>query len=77
MVSFLIKGVGVGAGAILFGEIARTSSKKQRTTAFAIFMSTRQIGLVVGPACNLFLRACSFAIGPFKVNKWTSPAVSR
>ena len=72
----LIKGVGVSAGSILFGEIARTSNNKQRTSAFAFFMATKQFGIVIGPAFNLFLRICKFKIGPFEVYKWTSPAVS-
>jgi ceroid-lipofuscinosis MFS transporter 7 len=71
---FLI-GIGVGAGAVLYGEIAYTYSTKQRTTAFSVFMAARQIGLVFGPGLNLFLRICQFNIGPFTVNKWTSPAL--
>lgn len=69
-------GMGLSAGAVLFGELARTSSKKQRTGIFSLFMSTRQIGLVIGPAFNLFLRECDFSIGPFVVDKYTAPAVS-
>jgi ceroid-lipofuscinosis MFS transporter 7 len=71
---FLI-GVGVSAGAVLFGEIAYTYPVKQRTAAFSVFMSARQIGLIFGPGLNLFLRICNFNIGPFAVNKWTSPAL--
>ena len=32
--------------------------------------------LCTGPAFNLFLRECNFNIGPFVVNKYTSPGVS-
>lgn len=28
-----------------------------------------------GPAFNLFLRLCDFKLGPFVVNKYTSPGV--
>ncbi|XP_058044723.1 major facilitator superfamily domain-containing protein 8-like isoform X2 [Ahaetulla prasina] len=31
--------------------------------------------LVAGPACNLFLRLCNFHLGPFVVNKFTSPGL--
>ncbi|KAM7159772.1 major facilitator superfamily domain-containing protein 8-like isoform 3-T3 [Macrochelys suwanniensis] len=31
--------------------------------------------LVAGPACNLFLRLCNFRLGPFEVNKFTSPGL--
>ena len=69
-------GVGISAGAVLFGEIARVTSKKERTGAFSVFMSIRQIGLVIGPAFNLFLRKCNFYLGPFLVDKLRVPAVS-
>lgn len=29
-----------------------------------------------GPAFNLFLRLCDFKLGPFAVNKYTSPGVT-
>ena len=29
-----------------------------------------------GPAFNLFLRLCDFKLGPFVVNKYTSPGVT-
>lgn len=41
-------GVGAGAGAAIFGELARTSTKKERTKVFSIFMAVRQLGLVIG-----------------------------
>ena len=47
-----VVGIGMSAGAILFGEIARTSLKKERTAVFALFMATRQIGLVFGEYSN-------------------------
>lgn len=30
----------------------------------------------LGPAFNIFLRLCNFQLGPFVVNKYTSPGVS-
>ena len=41
-------GVGAGAGAAIFGDLARTTTKKERTTIFSIFMGLRQIGVVIG-----------------------------
>ena len=41
-------GIGIGAGAVLFGDIARTSTKKERTAVFTLYMSTRQFGLILG-----------------------------
>ena len=43
-----LSGLGAGAGAALFAELARTSAKKERTTIFSVFMSMRQVGLIVG-----------------------------
>ncbi len=69
-------GLGVTGGAVLFGELARVTTKRSRTGVFSLFMATRQVGLVVGPAFNLFLRKCHFTLGPFTVDKYTAPAVS-
>ena len=41
-------GVGAGAGAAIFGDLARTTTKKERTTVFSVFMGLRQIGIVIG-----------------------------
>uniref|UniRef100_A0A1A8INF0 Major facilitator superfamily (MFS) profile domain-containing protein n=2 Tax=Nothobranchius kuhntae TaxID=321403 RepID=A0A1A8INF0_NOTKU len=38
-------------------------------------MACRQAGLLIGPAFNLFLRLCDFKLGPFAVNKYTSPGI--
>lgn len=32
---------------------------------------------VPGPAFNIFLRLCDFHLGPFVVNKYTAPGVSK
>ncbi|XP_073779270.1 uncharacterized protein mfsd8l2 isoform X2 [Danio rerio] len=38
-------------------------------------MACRQAGLLIGPAFNIFLRLCDFKLGPFIVNKYTSPGL--
>ena len=48
IVCILYPGMGAGAGAAIFGELARTSTKKERTAVFSVFMSMRQIGLIIG-----------------------------
>ena len=48
LLSRILSGLGAGAGAALFADLARTSSKKVRTTIFSVFMSMRQVGLIVG-----------------------------
>ncbi|XP_033006648.1 uncharacterized protein LOC117047521 [Lacerta agilis] len=71
----LVAGVGTGAGASIFGYITRTTTSQERATVFAAVMACRQVGLLIGPACNLFLRLCNFQMGPFVVNKFTSPGL--
>ena len=44
---FLV-GLGAGAGAAIFAELALTTTKQQRTTIFSLFMALRQLGMVVG-----------------------------
>ncbi|XP_072852365.2 major facilitator superfamily domain-containing protein 8 [Pogona vitticeps] len=73
--SRLVAGVGTGAGASIFGYLTRSTASEERATVFAAVMACRQFGLLVGPACNLFLRLCNFRIGPFVVNKFTSPGL--
>lgn len=43
-----VSGLGAGAGATLFGELARISTKQERTRVFSIFSTFRQVGLILG-----------------------------
>ncbi|MBN3298493.1 MFSD8 protein, partial [Amia calva] len=73
--SRLVAGIGTGAGASIFGYLTRSTAPEDRATVFAAVMACRQAGLLIGPAFNLFLRLCNFHIGPFVVNKYTSPGL--
>ncbi|CAJ1071949.1 major facilitator superfamily domain-containing protein 8 [Xyrichtys novacula] len=73
--SRLIAGVGAGAGSSIFGFLTRSTRPEERAGIFAAIMACRQAGLLVGPAFNLFLRLCDFKLGPFVVNKYTSPGI--
>lgn len=73
--SRLVAGIGTGAGASIFGYLTRATAPEGRATVFAAVMACRQAGLLIGPAFNLFLRLCDFKLGPFVVNKYTSPGV--
>ncbi|XP_032887197.1 uncharacterized protein LOC116979647 isoform X2 [Amblyraja radiata] len=73
--SRLVAGIGTGAGACIFGYLTRSTSTGERATVFAVVMAARQAGLLIGPGFNLFLRLCNFNLGPFKVNKYTSPGL--
>ena len=73
--SRLVAGLGSGSGSSIFGMISRTTTTEERTAAFSRLMSLRQIGLIIGPACNLLLEKLDFYIGPFHVNSFTVPGV--
>ncbi|KAM4042997.1 major facilitator superfamily domain-containing protein 8-like isoform 2-T2 [Anomaloglossus baeobatrachus] len=73
--SRLVAGVGAGAGASIFGYLTRCSSTKDRVPVFAMAMACRQAGLLIGPAFNVFLRYCTFHIGPFYVDKFSAPGI--
>ncbi|XP_018532750.1 major facilitator superfamily domain-containing protein 8 [Lates calcarifer] len=73
--SRLVAGVGAGAGSSIFGFLTRSTRPEERAGIFAAIMACRQVGLLVGPAFNLFLRLCDFKLGPFVVNKYTSPGI--
>ncbi|XP_051778011.1 major facilitator superfamily domain-containing protein 8 [Erpetoichthys calabaricus] len=73
--SRLVAGIGTGAGASIFGYLTRATAPEDRSAVFAAVMACRQTGLLIGPAFNLFLRLCDFKLGPFQVNKYTSPGL--
>ncbi|KAM9789566.1 major facilitator superfamily domain-containing protein 8 [Neosynchiropus ocellatus] len=73
--SRLIAGIGAGAGSSIFGFLTRSTRPQERASIFAAIMAGRQVGLLIGPAFNLFLRLYDFKVGPFVVNKYTSPGL--
>ena len=44
----LSKGIGMGAMAVVNGEVARTSTREKRSRSFAGIMAMRQIGVTIG-----------------------------
>ncbi|XP_026793025.1 major facilitator superfamily domain-containing protein 8 [Pangasianodon hypophthalmus] len=73
--SRLVAGIGAGAGSSIFGFLTRTTVPEERARVFAAVMASRQAGLLIGPAFNIFLRLCDFRLGPFIVNKYTAPGL--
>ncbi|CAH1772819.1 unnamed protein product [Owenia fusiformis] len=71
----LIAGIGTGVGAAILADIARVTTPDERTGVLSMFMGIRQIALLFGPGFNLFLREFDFKIGPFEINKYTSPGL--
>jgi len=77
VLSRLINGVSAGVRASVVGMISRGTTQEERTGALSIMYSGRQIGLVIGPAFNLFLKDTNFNIFSFHVDKFTSPGVRK
>ncbi|KAJ8320175.1 hypothetical protein KUTeg_001762 [Tegillarca granosa] len=71
--SRLVSGTGAGGEAVILAEVARVTTEEERTGILSTLISVRQIGLLVGPGLNLFLRLANFNIGPFLVDKFSSP----
>ena len=62
-------GVGVSA------DVCRATTLEERTPILVGFGIARQLGLLFGPACNLFLRNLDFHMGPLRVNKLNAPGL--
>eukprot|EP00117_Sycon_ciliatum_P003068 scpid69564/ scgid8017/ Major facilitator superfamily domain-containing protein 8 len=71
-----LSGIGTGAGAAIFAMLARSSTIEERTRVFAVAMSCRFIGLIVGPGLNAVTsRLNSHQFGPFTFDKYTAPGL--
>ncbi|XP_013397289.1 major facilitator superfamily domain-containing protein 8 [Lingula anatina] len=73
--SRLVAGVGTGVGAAIIADVSRATHIEERTSVLATLMIARQVGLVVGPGLNLFLRKSNFTIGPYVVDAYTAPGL--
>lgn len=71
-----ISGLCLGGITVALAYIARTSSMKARTSLISLVMASRQLGLMLGPAFNLFLRKADFTLfNDIKVDKRNSPGL--
>lgn len=75
VLSRMVAGIGSGSSASIFGSVARTTTEEQRTAVFSLLLSLRQFGLLIGPACQIFLMKFEFYIGPFHVSSVNSPGL--
>ncbi|XP_046564519.1 major facilitator superfamily domain-containing protein 8-like [Haliotis rubra] len=75
IVSRLVAGVGVGGEAVILAEIARFTTEQERTSVISKLIAVRQCGLLLGPGFNFFLTLVDFNIGPFKVDRFSSPGL--
>ena len=65
--------MGNGANIAFLTDVCRATTLEERTPVLLFFNIVQQIGLLLGPACNLFLRELDFYIGPFHINKLNAP----
>jgi hypothetical protein len=71
-----ISGIGLGCSTIVIAYIARTTTDKQRTAVISLVMASRQIGLMFGPAFNVFLRKFNFMLfNTFLVDRKSAPGL--
>lgn len=59
----------------MFADIARSSSNDERTGIISVMMFFQEIGLLFAPVFAIALRDIHFYIGPFLIDKFTSPGV--
>lgn len=69
----MISGFGEGYISAMWGELARVTTKEQRTRYFAILKGSNLLGAAIGPAFNLFLKEINFHIGSWHIDFRTSP----
>ena len=69
----LIEGLGNPAMVAFTTDLCRATTLEERTPYLLLFNIAQQLGLLLGPACNLFLREIDFYIGSMHVNKLNAP----
>ena len=69
----MISGFGEGYISAMWGELARVTTKEQRTRYFAILKGSNLLGAAIGPSWNLFLKEFNFYIGNWHIDFRTSP----
>lgn len=73
LIGRMVAGFGEGYISAMWGELARVTTKEQRTRYFAILKGSNLFGAAIGPAFNLFLKDFNFYIGKWHIDFRTSP----
>ena len=60
-------------GVVFLTDVCRATTIEERTPVLLFFNLAQQLGLLLGPACNLFLRDLDFYIGTIHVTKLNAP----
>ena len=71
----MLGGIGDVAWVGVNADICRATTLEERTPILVGLGIARQLGLLFGPACNLFLRNVQFSIGSLTVNKLNAPGL--
>ncbi|VDK89231.1 unnamed protein product [Dibothriocephalus latus] len=71
----LICGIGASIEPPLYADLIAATKPEERTLCIIIFLVTRQVGLMFGPACTLLLHNLSFKIGEVSVTVYNSPGL--
>ncbi|CAB4006385.1 major facilitator superfamily domain-containing 8-like [Paramuricea clavata] len=69
----MVAGFGEGYASAIWTELARITTEEERTRYFALLKVCFFLGVVLGPALNLFLKECDFYIGNWHIDFRTSP----
>ena len=69
----MIEGLGNAIGVVFLTDVCRATTIEERTPVLLFFNLAQQLGLLLGPACNLFLREIDFHIGTIHVTKLNAP----
>ena len=71
----MLGGIGDVAWVGVNADVCRATTLEERTPILVGLGIARQLGLLFGPACNLFLRNVQFSIGWLTVNKLNAPGL--
>nr|VZI22908.1 unnamed protein product [Spirometra erinaceieuropaei] len=71
----LICGIGASIEPPLYADLIAATKPEERTLCIIIFLVTRQVGLMFGPACTLLLHNLAFNIGQISVTVYNSPGL--
>ncbi|CAB3998336.1 major facilitator superfamily domain-containing 8-like [Paramuricea clavata] len=73
LIGRMVAGFGEGFISAMWGELARVTTREQRTRYFTILKGSNLLGAALGPAFNLFLKEINFNIGAWPIDFRTSP----
>ena len=73
LIGRMVAGFGEGYASAIWTELARITTQEERTRYFALLKVCFFLGVVLGPALNIFLKEFDFYIGNLHIDFRTSP----